>query len=88
MMCAPCRLAASGKRLRCVATPRQPSSALNKPLDGCLQLWRVVAHVAGFPERLINDGVSAMTLRTNSRRSAFVSGSCGSARSSIRIIDS
>jgi hypothetical protein len=31
MMRAPCRLAASGKRLRCVAAPRQPSSVPNKP---------------------------------------------------------
>ena len=31
MIAPPCRLAASGKRLRCAATPRQPSSALNKP---------------------------------------------------------
>ena len=26
-------------------------------VDGCLQLRRVVAHVAGFSEHLINDGV-------------------------------
>jgi hypothetical protein len=30
---------------------------LDQAVNGRLQLWRVVAYVAGFPEHLINDGV-------------------------------
>ena len=57
MVSAACRSTSSGKRLRCAATARQPSSAREQAVDGGLQCRRVVAHVAGLPERLVDHRV-------------------------------